>query len=140
MQPFRTSLLLAAAVSALAAGCEDAARKPLQANVAALHPAAPLEQQSPRPTQTAVAIAPLPLWSRGAERPPSLLPALADDKSQLIARVQAKFASGEQNFKAGHLDAARRDFDAAVDLMLTSGYDLEKDPQLRELFRRVVDS
>ena len=140
MQSFRTSLLLTAVVSALAAGCEDAARKPLTANVAALRPAAQFEQQGARPTQTAAGVVPLPLWTRGTEAPPSLLPALADDKSQLIARVQSKFASGEQNFKAGHLDAARRDFDAAVDLILTCGYDLEKDPQLRGLFERVVDS
>jgi membrane-bound lytic murein transglycosylase D len=63
-----------------------------------------------------------------------------DDKAQLIAKVQEKFASGEQNFKAGHLEAARRDFDAAVDLMLQSGYDLDRDADLHELFRKVVDT
>jgi membrane-bound lytic murein transglycosylase D len=63
-----------------------------------------------------------------------------DDKAQLIAKVEEKFASGEQNFKAGHLEAARRDFDAAVDLMLQSGYDVDRDPELHELFRRVVDT
>jgi membrane-bound lytic murein transglycosylase D len=63
-----------------------------------------------------------------------------DAKTQLIAKVEEKFASGEQNFKAGHLEAARRDFDAAVDLMLQSGYDVDSDPQLHDLFRRVVDT
>jgi membrane-bound lytic murein transglycosylase D len=63
-----------------------------------------------------------------------------DAKAQLIAKVEEKFASGEQNFKAGHLEAARRDFDAAVDLMLQSGYDVEHDPDLHELFRKVVDT
>ena len=61
-------------------------------------------------------------------------------KAQLIAKVEEKFTSGEQNFKAGHLEAARRDFDAAVDLMLQSGYDVERDPELHELFRKVVDT
>src|ERR1043166_4733628 len=65
---------------------------------------------------------------------------VADDKASLIARVEEKFASGEQNFKAGHLDAARRDFDAAVDWMLESGYDPNSDPKLSELFHRVVDT
>src|SRR5215467_10172943 len=64
----------------------------------------------------------------------------ADTKAQLIAKVQEKFASGEQDFKAGHLEAARRDFDAAVDMMLQSGYDLDGDPELHELFRKVVDT
>ena len=63
-----------------------------------------------------------------------------DAKAQLIAKVQEKFASGEQNFKAGHLEAARRDFDAAVDLLLLSGYDLDRDAELHELFRKVVDT
>ena len=57
-----------------------------------------------------------------------------------MAKVEAQFASGEQNFKAGHLEAARREFDAAVDLMLQSGYDVERDPDLHELFRKVVDT
>src|SRR5215470_4950817 len=63
-----------------------------------------------------------------------------DAKARLIAKVEEKFASGEQNFKAGHLEAARRDFDAAVDLMLQSGYDVERDSELHELFRKVVDT
>jgi len=68
-------------------------------------------------------------------------PSAAEDaKANLIAKVQEKFASGEQNFKAGHLEAARRDFDAAVDLVLESGYDVERDPELHELFRKVVDT
>ena len=63
-----------------------------------------------------------------------------DAKSELIQRVELKFASGEQNYKAGHLEAARKDFDEAVDVLLQSGYDLSKDTQLSELFHRVVDT
>src|SRR5215469_10286493 len=104
------------------------------------NPKSARSSQSPAqqiPVQTAV---PLPLYSRDVSAAPSLAPRIPDDKSALIARVEEKFASGEQNFKAGHLEAARRDFDAAVDWMLKSGYDVENDPELRELFRRVVDT
>jgi membrane-bound lytic murein transglycosylase D len=69
-----------------------------------------------------------------------LPPPLRGSKEELIARVQQKFASGEQNYKAGHLEAARKDFDEAVDWMLESGYDLNGDPKLSELFHRVVDT
>jgi len=69
-----------------------------------------------------------------------LLPAVPDGKDYLIQKVQEKFASGEQNFKAGHLEAARKDFDDAVDWMLESGYDPNGDPRLSELFHRVVDT
>jgi membrane-bound lytic murein transglycosylase D len=63
-----------------------------------------------------------------------------DARQYLIQQVEAKFASGEQNYKAGHLEAARKDFDDAVDWMLQSGYDPNSDPQLSELFHRVVDT
>ncbi|HEX3544220.1 MAG TPA: transglycosylase SLT domain-containing protein [Candidatus Acidoferrum sp.] len=63
-----------------------------------------------------------------------------DARQTLIRRVEEKFASGEQNYKAGHLEAARKDFDEAVDWMLQSGYDPNSDPELSELFHRVVDT
>ena len=61
-------------------------------------------------------------------------------RQALIQKVEAKFASGEQNYKAGHLEAARKDFDEAVDWILQSGYDPNSDPRLSELFHRVVDT
>jgi membrane-bound lytic murein transglycosylase D len=137
MRVWRIALLGSAAVCLAAAGCEDAAKKPLQARSPkpALRPAA-----KPAPAPQAPVLPPLPLWARAQDAPVSLFPQVADRKAQLIAKVEEKFTSGEQNFKAGHLDAARRDFDAAVDWMLESGYDIDGDPRLRELFHRVVDS
>jgi membrane-bound lytic murein transglycosylase D len=74
-------------------------------------------------------------------RPPkSLLPPVPDGKSWLIKNVEAKFAEGEKEYKAGHLEMARRDFDEAVDWILASGYDPNGDPKLGELFHRVVDT
>jgi membrane-bound lytic murein transglycosylase D len=79
--------------------------------------------------------APLPAGSTGPTGPTG-----PTGKDQLIAKVEARFATGQQDFKAGHLEAARKDFDEAVDAMLESGYDLEGDPRLSELFHRVVDT
>jgi membrane-bound lytic murein transglycosylase D len=59
---------------------------------------------------------------------------------QLINRVEQTYRSGVDNYRAGHLDAARTDFDAAVDLMLTSGLDLKNDPQLSDEFEHLLDS
>src|SRR5208282_4288048 len=69
----------------------------------------------------------------------SFLPAPPGGVPYLIEQVKAKFASGEANYKAGHLVAARRDFDDAVDWMLESGYDPNSDANLRELFQQVTD-
>src|SRR5262249_44923623 len=85
-------------------------------------------------------LGPLPVWSPGMKPPKSLLPKIPDGKSWLIAKVEEKFAAGEKEYKAGHLEMARRDFDEAVDWILASAYDPNADAKLSELFHRVVDT
>jgi membrane-bound lytic murein transglycosylase D len=119
------------------AGCEDAARKPAQTRVPKLDPA-PQSRAAGQSLPPALGNLPLrdlkgnPLISL-AQRTPGGIP-------YLIEKVQEKFASGEANYKAGHLAAARRDFDDAVDWMLESGYDPNSDPKLSELFHQVTDA
>jgi membrane-bound lytic murein transglycosylase D len=113
-------------------GCEDAAQKPVQAKTPALR-AAP--QQRPE----IPAVAELPARKLSPDEMVSLLPVPPGGIPYLIEQVKEKFASGEANYKAGHLAAARRDFDDAVDWMLESGYDPNSDPKLRELFQQVTD-
>ena len=133
----RQRLSIAAGVLLMAAylvGCEDAGKKPVQAHVPALSPALANAAQAP------AELALLPV-----QNPPHryfvwLLPPVPSGRDYLIQKVEAKFASGEQNFKAGHLEAARKEFDDAVDWMLESGYDPNGDPKLSELFHRVVDT
>lgn len=115
-------------------GCEDAAKKPAQAHVPALRPVPAASAQVP------ATLAPLPTLDPSRPLPVSLLSPLPNGKDYLVQKVQEKFASGEKNFKAGHLQAARKDFDEAVDWMLESGYDPNSDPVLSGLFHHVVDS
>src|ERR1700687_3067704 len=89
------------------AGCEDAAKKSVA--------------RAPVPGSTITA-------GKQGKHPAVRAPAQQGTKQDLIARVEQKFASGEQNYKAGPLEAARKDFDQAVDWMLESGYDLHRDP------------
>ncbi len=120
--------------SAILLGCEDAGKKPVQVRVPALKAAPAAPQQAP------VELALLPVVNPPHRSYVRLLPAVPAGKDYLIQKVKEKFASGEQNFKAGHLEAARKDFDDAVDWMLESGYDPNGDPKLSELFHRVVDA
>ena len=126
------SSLLLAAVSF--AGCDDAARKPVQAKIPAPVPSSLPQQRDLAQVGT------LPL----RRLPPGSMEALAAPTpggiGYLGARVKEKFASGEANYKAGHLEAARRDFDDAVDWILESGYDPNSDAVLRELFQQVTDT
>jgi membrane-bound lytic murein transglycosylase D len=113
-------------------GCEDAGKKPVQAKVPAL---APVQPQKPE----VITVQELPPRRLSGDDFVSLLPPAPAGIPYLIEQVKAKFASGEGNYKAGHLGAARRDFDDAVDWMLESGYDPNSDPNLRELFDQVTD-
>jgi membrane-bound lytic murein transglycosylase D len=58
----------------------------------------------------------------------------------LIAKAQASYQSGVTNYNANRLDAARQDFDFAVDTMLSSGMDLKNDPQLSDEFDQLLSA
>ena len=80
---------------------------------------------------------------QSAAAPAALTPAQqqhAQAVTELINRSQASYNSGVTNFNNNKLDAARADFDNAVDLMLTSGMDLKNDPQLSDAFEHLLDS
>jgi membrane-bound lytic murein transglycosylase D len=128
--------ILLVGIAAMTAGCEDAAKKTVRAQP-------PSARQTPAVTslaQTPGVFSPLPLRAPDSRPAPILTYPLRDAKSELVAQVEQKFASGQQNYKAGHLEAARKDFDDAVDALLQSGYDLDNDSKLSELFHRVVDT
>ena len=103
---------------------------------------------SPQATAPAVGVGPEGLGARpGAKVPTQSAPAapVADTaktrKAQdLINQAERAYASGVNNYRAGHLDAARVDFDFAVDLMLTSGLDLKTDPQMADEFDHLVNA
>ncbi len=126
--------ILLATLAVVGAGCEDAAKNGVQARVPALTP------NRAAAAQVSANLGELPLPKLSQEWLAALAPKAPSPKDFLIAQVEAKFASGEQNYKAGHLEAARHDFDDAVDWMLESGYDPNSDPKLSELFHRVVDT
>jgi membrane-bound lytic murein transglycosylase D len=74
-----------------------------------------------------------------ASAPQAAAQSNAARNQQLIDQVEKAYASGVSNYRNQKLTDAKRDFDRAVDLMLTSGLDLKNDPQLSEEFERVVD-
>jgi membrane-bound lytic murein transglycosylase D len=59
---------------------------------------------------------------------------------ELINKAEASYRSGVDNYRAGRLDAARVDFDSAVDLMLSSGMDIKTDPQLSDEFDQLLSA
>ncbi|MEO7030651.1 MAG: lytic transglycosylase, partial [Acidobacteriaceae bacterium] len=64
----------------------------------------------------------------------------AQKVQQLINRAEASYKSGVGNYNANSLDAARLDFDTAVDILLSSGIDFKSDPQLSDEFDHLLSA
>ncbi len=63
----------------------------------------------------------------------------ADPAADLIVAVEKEYAAGQENYKAGHLEAARQNFDHAFDLLLGSNLEINSDPRLENEFDRIVE-
>lgn len=98
---------------------------------------------TPRPQAFAPSIAAAkPAQQPQAQAPPAPQPQSPAQQQRvkvLIQQVDQAYAAGQADYKKGDLPAARRDFDHAVDLMLTSGIDIKSTPELQDEFDRVVD-
>lgn len=132
-------LCLALALLVCLAGCEDSAR-----NVSAHHPpviqAATTQQpNSAKPNNSArpVKLAPLPLSpSRGRIEFLALTP--PDAVNRLAERVRTIYLAGLADAGAGRTDAARQDYDHALDLLLASGFNISNEPALSDLFNQIM--
>jgi membrane-bound lytic murein transglycosylase D len=120
------AVALACAPLLLLAGC------PLQTAKAPVH--APAAAPAVQPVQQVEAP------SVPTQTPQQVADAMAKSQrqQQLIRRAQDAYQSGVSNYRAGRLEAARSDFDAAVDVMLTSGLDLKANPQLSDQFDHLL--
>ena len=62
-----------------------------------------------------------------------------DPVADLIARVEKEYQSGQENYRAGHLEAAKQNFDSAFNQLLGSGFDLQSDDRLEAELNRILD-
>ena len=121
----------AACVAVLLAGCPD---QPSSAAPGKASPQATAPSATPRS-----AGAPAVTASTAAAAPAAAANSSSTARTQqLIAQAERSYTSGVTNYRAGRLEAARADFDFAVDLLLTSGTDLKADPQLSDEFDRLL--
>ncbi len=72
-------------------------------------------------------------WARPADDP-------ADDAvGALIASSDQHFKAGQKELEQGHFDAARQEFNRAVDVLVESPYGARTEPRIRDYFDRLVD-
>jgi membrane-bound lytic murein transglycosylase D len=57
----------------------------------------------------------------------------------LIALSERHFEAGQKELGLGHVEAARQEFNRAVDILLESPYGARTEPRIREHFDRLVD-
>jgi membrane-bound lytic murein transglycosylase D len=127
--------LAIALFAALAAtvGCQTAQKPALfmpPAQAPAL--AAVNKPADPAPQKTATSAAP----KTAAPTPPALA---VDPVADLIARVEKEYKAGQDNYSAGHLEAAKQNFDSAFNQLLGSGLDIRSDERLQRELDRILD-
>ncbi len=99
------------------------------ATVPAPHATAPaLPPSSPKPAPHTA-----PVHGPDAPQP-------AETVEQLIARAEAEYARGQANYNAGHMEAAKDNFDAAFNLLLRGPVGLQNDEKLQSEFDKIVEA
>ena len=130
MKQRATIWAMVAAASLFLAGCEESAKQQVKARPPAKTPVpASARAQAPEFVREKLPFpdeAPAFVYLNGDSRPRI---------DVVLEKVQAKFDAGQKEYKAGNLQAARVDFDRAVDLILTSGFQVDSDPRLSEPVR-----
>ncbi len=90
------------------------------------------------PVQVPAPPLPPPAAPKAAEAPPPLpQPDLVEN---LLARARAAYRAGVEAYRSGHLERAKREFDRAVDLLLTAPSHLGADGRLQRELEKLVDS
>ena len=62
-----------------------------------------------------------------------------DPVADLIANAEKEYQAGEDKFKAGDLEAAKRNFDHAVDMLLQSPAEIRSDERVQHELERVLE-
>src|SRR5271157_1121053 len=110
----------------LTAGCETT-----QSKKAALLPA---HATAPNVTESA---------TPEADPPPKIEQAVSpqpDPAEALIAQAEKEYAAGQANYQAGHLEAAKNNFDQAFNTLLSSNLDIRNDERLEREFDKLVEA
>jgi membrane-bound lytic murein transglycosylase D len=134
--PYRAVILSTALSAALGAilACQDA-KKPTSSQP---------PPQAQAPALTAASLQPDPHRQKPAAEPQSKPPVPqapeVDPVAGLIARVEKQNELGQDNTRAGNLEAAKQNFDSAFNLLLASGLDLHNDDRLEHELNRILDA
>lgn len=128
----RLKMVFLAAGLMLLAGCESKdTKKSAQPAIQAMAPsiqqtaAMPVSLSAPQEKTPAPAQTPQP------EKP--------DPIPGIIAEAEKAYSAGQEDYKAGHLDAAKQDFNRAVDILMQGPVDIKSDDRLQQEFDKITE-
>jgi membrane-bound lytic murein transglycosylase D len=119
---------LLAALALGTSSCQTAVKRPVMAA------APPVSSPPPIPAKAAAIPAPDP---KPQEQPqPAVKP---DPIDALVAQAEAQYQAGQANYAAGHLEAAKANFDSAFDILTQASGGASSDERLQKEFDKIVD-
>jgi membrane-bound lytic murein transglycosylase D len=62
-----------------------------------------------------------------------------DPVPAIIAEAEKAYQSGQADYQAGHLDAAKKDFNQAVDILMQSSVGVKSDERLQQEFDKITE-
>ena len=132
MMRMRNYLFLAVGIAVLMTiGCSSRVKQPL----AVVPPPPPAPPPAPPALIHPIAIRSLPLPSLLGMTPEPRF----DPAEGIVLEAQAAFARGENNYNAGHLEMAKREFNEAISAILRAPSSLREDKRLQKTFDTLVD-
>src|SRR6266704_547696 len=138
MRITKVSFLIAPLTAGLLAStaCQTAKRPatflpPAQTQAPAFKPAAAVPKPTPANVQQP-APPPAPVTAQKPQPKP-------DPVADIIAQAEKEYQAGRDNYKAGHLDAAKQNFDRAFNLLLGSTLDVYSDERLQQELDRILE-
>ena len=97
--------------------------------------APPSLAKAPPPVPVAVAaVEPAPVPPDATPAPPQ-----PDPVADLVARAEKENQAGQDQLKAGNVEAARQSFDRAFELLLTSPQEVSSDPRIQQEFDKLLE-
>src|SRR5215472_6310267 len=124
----RLLLLIAGMGFLLLASCDT--REAKKTTLPAPQALAPTIQQA----AVAAPVAPAPQPQVQTPEPPK-----PDPVAGLIADAEKAYQSGLADYKAGHLDAAKQDFNHAVDILMQGPVGVKSDDRLQQEFDKITE-
>ena len=128
----RFSIVFLGAGLILLVACESKdTKKSAQPVAQAMAPSIQAPAASPAASVAPKQQAPEPVPAQQPEKP--------DPVPGMIAEAEKAYAAGQADYKAGHLDAAKQDFNRAVDILMQGPVDIKSDDRLQQEFDKITE-